>query len=224
MSQPVILVASGDLRPAANQLCWPAQKAVEEAVSEQIRRLGHEVRRGHPIDAEKGHGFIDSQRYGMEVFRRFLRTRRSSSSRPCGSTATTSCPGCSPTRADPHRRQLERRVARPRRHAEPERLAHQGRREVQHSLERRFHRRVLPRRSATWLDGRLHSSTTISHVQRSSDLKLPEGRSSDRARTRPAAASATRRSWASSTRAAWGCTTPSSPMSSCIPRACSRSG
>jgi hypothetical protein len=69
MPHPVILIASGDLRPAANQLCWPAQKSVEDAVSDQIRKLGHDVERGHPIDAEKGHGFIDSQRYGMEVFR-----------------------------------------------------------------------------------------------------------------------------------------------------------
>jgi hypothetical protein len=69
MPHPVILIASGDLRPAANQLCWPAQKTVEDAVTDQIRKLGHDVRRGHPIDAKKGHGFIDSQRYGMEVFR-----------------------------------------------------------------------------------------------------------------------------------------------------------
>ena len=69
MPQPLILVASGDLRPAANQLCWPAQKAVEEAVSDRFRKLGHEIRRGHPIDPQKGHGFIDSQRYGIEVFR-----------------------------------------------------------------------------------------------------------------------------------------------------------
>jgi L-fucose isomerase-like protein len=69
MPHPVFLVASGDLRPSANQLCWPAQKSVEDAVSDRIRRLGHEVERGHPIYPEKGHGFIDSQRYGMEVFR-----------------------------------------------------------------------------------------------------------------------------------------------------------
>ncbi len=69
MPQPLILVASGDLRPAANQLCWPAQKAVEEAVSDRSRKLGHEIRRGHPIRPKKGHGFIDSQRYGIEVFR-----------------------------------------------------------------------------------------------------------------------------------------------------------
>jgi len=34
-----------------------------------IRREGREVRRGHPFDAEKGHGFIDSQKHGMEIFR-----------------------------------------------------------------------------------------------------------------------------------------------------------
>jgi hypothetical protein len=68
MPQPV-LVASGDLRLSANQLCWPAQQAVEDAVSAQIRKLGYEVRRAHPFDEAKGHGFIDSQRYGIEVFR-----------------------------------------------------------------------------------------------------------------------------------------------------------
>jgi len=69
MAQPVILVANGDLRLAANQKCWPAQQRAEVAVMEAIRREGREVRRGHPYDAAKGHGFIDSQRYGMEVFR-----------------------------------------------------------------------------------------------------------------------------------------------------------
>ena len=34
-----------------------------------IRREGREVRRGHACDASKGHGFIDSQKRGMEVFR-----------------------------------------------------------------------------------------------------------------------------------------------------------
>ena len=35
-----------------------------------IRRLGRDVHRGHPYDSAKGHGFIDSQKFGMEVFRR----------------------------------------------------------------------------------------------------------------------------------------------------------
>src|SRR6266496_2487031 len=69
MADPVILIANGDLRLAANQKCWPAQARAEEAVMQAIRREGHEVRRGHACDPEKGHGFIDSQKFGMEVFR-----------------------------------------------------------------------------------------------------------------------------------------------------------
>ena len=69
MPEPVIIIASGDLRLAANQRCWPAQQKVEEAVMDAIRREGGEVRRGHAFDAAKGHGFIDCQKYGMEVFR-----------------------------------------------------------------------------------------------------------------------------------------------------------
>ncbi len=68
MSSSIFMVASGDLRLLANQLCWPAQNAVEEALTGVIRRLGHDVVRAHPILADKGHGFIDSQRYGLEVF------------------------------------------------------------------------------------------------------------------------------------------------------------
>src|SRR5271157_1365879 len=69
MSDTVIVIASGDLRLAANRMCWPAQVRVEEAVISAIRREGREVRRGHAFDPEKGHGFIDSQKRGMEVFR-----------------------------------------------------------------------------------------------------------------------------------------------------------
>jgi hypothetical protein len=65
----IIVIASGDLRPSANQNCWPAQHRAEEAVMAAIRREGREIRRGHPYDPEKGHGFIDSQKYGMEIFR-----------------------------------------------------------------------------------------------------------------------------------------------------------
>ena len=69
MAETVIVIASGDLRLAANQRCWPAQQKVEEAVMDAIRREGREVRRGHAFDAAKNHGFIDCQKYGMEVFR-----------------------------------------------------------------------------------------------------------------------------------------------------------
>jgi hypothetical protein len=70
MSSPVYLIANGDLRLSANRRCWAAQQSVEHAVTKAIRSLGHDVRRGHDFDTTKGHGFIDSQRYGMEVFRR----------------------------------------------------------------------------------------------------------------------------------------------------------
>src|SRR5580704_15730718 len=74
MSEPVILIASGDLRLAANQKCWPAQESVEASVTAAIRSAGHEVKRGHPFEAAKGHGFIDSQKYGMQVFRNIPRS------------------------------------------------------------------------------------------------------------------------------------------------------
>jgi L-fucose isomerase-like protein len=69
MPSPIFLVASGDLRLSANRVCWPAQQAAEAAVTAAIRRLGHEVQRAHPFEPSKSHGFIDSQRYGMKVFR-----------------------------------------------------------------------------------------------------------------------------------------------------------
>lgn len=69
MPSPVILIASGDLRLSANRVCWPAQQRVEEAVTAAVRKFGFEIKRGHPFDPDKQHGFIDSQKYGMEVFR-----------------------------------------------------------------------------------------------------------------------------------------------------------
>src|SRR5436309_3461271 len=69
MPEPVILVANGDLRLSANQKCWPAQSRAEEAVMAAIRGEGFDIRRGHPYDPAKQHGFIDSQKRGMQVFR-----------------------------------------------------------------------------------------------------------------------------------------------------------
>ena len=71
-----ILVASGDLRLSANQLCWPAQEAMEKTVIAAFAREGIKVRRGHPYNPEKKHGFIESQRHGMEVFRSIPRDAR----------------------------------------------------------------------------------------------------------------------------------------------------
>ncbi len=63
------MIASGDLRLVANQICWPAQERVEKAVRAAIENAGYEVIRGHVFDKAKRHGFIDSQKRGLEVFR-----------------------------------------------------------------------------------------------------------------------------------------------------------
>jgi L-fucose isomerase-like protein len=66
----IYLVASGDLRPSANQACWPAQKEMERSLTKAIEGFGYKVIRGHQERPEAGHGFIASQREGIEVFRR----------------------------------------------------------------------------------------------------------------------------------------------------------
>ena len=63
------LVASGDLRLAANQTCWAAQKDMEEKLAAALKAEGCSVKRAHPFDRMKKHGFIDSQKMGIEVFR-----------------------------------------------------------------------------------------------------------------------------------------------------------
>lgn len=65
----ILLLASGDLRLAANQDCWPAQAAMEAQLTAALARQGYAVRRAHAYDPEKRHGFLDSQKMGMEVFR-----------------------------------------------------------------------------------------------------------------------------------------------------------
>lgn len=68
MTKQVLLVASGDLRPSANRMCWPAQDDMERALGAAVEACGGQVRRAHPFDAAAGHGFISSQKQGMAVF------------------------------------------------------------------------------------------------------------------------------------------------------------
>ncbi len=63
-----ILIASGDLRLAANQTCWAAQEAMEKQIVAAFKKEGIKVKRGHAYDPELKHGFIWSQRMGMDVF------------------------------------------------------------------------------------------------------------------------------------------------------------
>ena len=62
------LIASGDLRLSANQVCWPAQQDMERRVVAAFAREGMTVKRAHPYDEELKHGFIWNQRMGMDVF------------------------------------------------------------------------------------------------------------------------------------------------------------
>jgi hypothetical protein len=63
------LIANGDLRLSANQKCWPEQAKMEKALAGALRAEGWKVVRGHGYDKQKQHGFIDSQKMGLEVFR-----------------------------------------------------------------------------------------------------------------------------------------------------------
>lgn len=65
----VLLVASGDLRESANRVCWPAQHQMEQALAAAVSRQGRKLVRAHPIDAARGHGFIASQREGIDLFK-----------------------------------------------------------------------------------------------------------------------------------------------------------
>ena len=64
----VLLVASGDLRLSANQTCWPAQADMEAKLIAAFAAEGITVRRAHPYNPVEKHGFISSQRMGMDIF------------------------------------------------------------------------------------------------------------------------------------------------------------
>lgn len=64
----VALLANGDLRLSANQNCWKAQAQMEQALGQAVASFGYALDRAHNYDPAKKHGFIDSQKRGMEVF------------------------------------------------------------------------------------------------------------------------------------------------------------
>ncbi|MBX3097610.1 MAG: hypothetical protein KF812_12190, partial [Fimbriimonadaceae bacterium] len=65
----VYLIASGDLRESANVPGWPVQRALEESLERAFSGFGWNVKRSNPVDPVLGHGFIRSQRMGLEVFK-----------------------------------------------------------------------------------------------------------------------------------------------------------
>lgn len=72
MSFPIehaVLVASGDLRLSANQMCWPVQEEMERKLTDAFAAEGVTLTRAHAYDPQEKHGFISSQRMGMDVFK-----------------------------------------------------------------------------------------------------------------------------------------------------------
>lgn len=64
------LISSGDLRESANTAGWPTQVELEAGVTGVLERLGWTVIRANEVDPKTGHGFISSQRMGLEVFKK----------------------------------------------------------------------------------------------------------------------------------------------------------
>ena len=64
----IFLITSGDLRLSANQVCWPAQRDMEERLIAAFAQKGFKLIRAHQYNAAEKHGFISSQRMGMDVF------------------------------------------------------------------------------------------------------------------------------------------------------------
>jgi hypothetical protein len=68
MNQQIYLITSGDLRQSANEICWPAQHELEQTLTRVIADAGYELIRAFPYNTELKHGFISSQRMGMNIF------------------------------------------------------------------------------------------------------------------------------------------------------------
>ncbi|GAB4064729.1 L-fucose/L-arabinose isomerase family protein [Angustibacter speluncae] len=64
----VYLVASGDLRHPANVAGWSTQLELEQMVADALAEHGWRVQRAHQFDESVGHGFVFSQRMGLDVF------------------------------------------------------------------------------------------------------------------------------------------------------------
>ncbi len=68
-----LLIANGDLRLSANQVCWEAQDAMEQKIIAAFAAEGITVKRAHEYDPDLKHGFIGSQQHGMDVFKHIPR-------------------------------------------------------------------------------------------------------------------------------------------------------
>ncbi|MDR7130906.1 hypothetical protein J2X69_003265 [Algoriphagus sp. 4150] len=69
-TKKIPVVASGDLRLDANRVGWGYQEKMEQQLAITLAEFGYEIERGHGYDPLKQHGFIDSQKMGIEVFKK----------------------------------------------------------------------------------------------------------------------------------------------------------
>lgn len=67
-SKTILLIANGDLRASANEATWGFQKAMEKDLTAAVKMLGYKLVRAHPYKSKLKHGFIGSQKEGMEIF------------------------------------------------------------------------------------------------------------------------------------------------------------
>lgn len=64
----ILLIANGDLRQSANEATWGFQKAMEKDLTAAVAMLGYKLVRAHPYKPKLKHGFIGSQKEGMDIF------------------------------------------------------------------------------------------------------------------------------------------------------------
>lgn len=67
-AKTILLIANGDLRQSANEATWQFQAAMEKLLTAAVAKLGYKLVRAHPYKPKLKHGFIGSQKEGMEVF------------------------------------------------------------------------------------------------------------------------------------------------------------
>ena len=73
-NKTLLLIASGDLRLSANQNCWAEQEAMEAELCKLAESMGYKIERAHAYDPVAKHGFISSQRQGMDIFSKIDRS------------------------------------------------------------------------------------------------------------------------------------------------------
>jgi hypothetical protein len=124
----IALIASGDLRTSANEVCWAAQLEMEKELAKAVKSCGFQLKRAHQPKRGSKHGFIDSQKKGMEVFANIDPEMPIIVAEAVWQYSHHVLPGLL-THRGPYSycRQLVRPMARTRRHAKPQRLPHKSR-------------------------------------------------------------------------------------------------